>query len=434
MEQEKKDMYLKALHKGVSVATGCTEPVAVAFAVATCAEQLDHEEPKQIDVKVSANIMKNAIAVIVPGTGKPGLPIAAAVGYLFGDPSKGMKVIPKLNEEDDKKIVDLAYSGKINVSVADVKDKLYVQVKVTTVNNNTAEVYIAADHTNIYLIKKNDEVVFSKDRPAVDSLSDWELFMQKGTLQEIWDFCMSTPLDDLKFIKIAQEYNMALSKEGLTHDYGMKVGRSMNNPKGIGYDDSLTNQVVSKTAAASDARMGGAQLPAITNSGSGNQGITATVPVCVVADYKKASDEQLIRALALSHLTAIYIHSFLPILSAYCAVHSAGMGAATGICYLLGGTVEDAGRAIKNMIGDASGIICDGAGCSCAIKVATSIQTMLKAVNLAMQGVTIPGTNGVVSDSVDETIRGLGKLTTNGLAASDPVILQIMMAKKNAAK
>lgn len=434
MEQEKKDMYLKALHKGVSVATGCTEPVAVAFAVATCAEQLDHEEPKQIDVKVSANIMKNAIAVIVPGTGKPGLPIAAAVGYLFGDPSKGMKVIPKLDEEDDKKIVDLAYSGKINVSVADVKDKLYVQVKVTTVNNNTAEVYIAADHTNIYLIKKNDEVVFSKDRPAVDSLSDWELFMQKGTLQEIWDFCMNAPLDDLKFIKVAQEDNMALAKEGLTHDYGMKVGRSMNNPKGIGYDDSLANQIVSKTAAASDARMGGAQLPAITNSGSGNQGITATVPVCVVADYKKASDEQLIRALALSHLTAIYVHSFLPILSAYCATHSAAMGAATGICYLLGGTVEDAGRAIKNMIGDASGMICDGAGCSCAIKVATSIQTMFKAVNLAMQGITIPGTNGVVSDSVDETIRGLGKLTTDGLAASDPVILKIMMAKKNAAK
>lgn len=431
MEQEKEKMYLKALHKGVSVATGCTEPVAVAFAVATCAEQLDHEEPKQIDVKVSANIMKNAIAVIVPGTGKPGLPIAAAVGYLFGDASKGMKVIPKLDEDDDKKIVDLAYSGKINVSVADVKDKLYVQVKVTTVNDNTAEVYIAADHTNIYLIKKNDEVVFSKDRPAVDSLSDWELFMQKGKLQEIWDFCMNEPLEDLKFIKVAQEDNMALAQEGLTHDYGMKVGRSMNNPKGIGYADSLANRVVSYTAAASDARMGGAQLPAITNSGSGNQGITATVPVCVVADYKKASDEKLIRALALSHLTAIYIHSFLPILSAYCATHSAAMGAATGICYLLGGSTEDAGRAIKNMIGDANGMICDGAGCSCAIKVATSIQTMFKAVNLAMQGITVPGTNGVVSDSVDETIRGLGKLTTNGLAASDPVILKIMMDKKN---
>lgn len=431
MEQEKKNMYLKALHKGVSVATGCTEPVAVAFAVATCAEQLGHEEPQQIDVKVSANIMKNAIAVIVPGTGRPGLPIAAAVGYLYGNPAKGMKVIPKLDAQDDKKIVALASSGKITVSVADVPDKLYVQVRVTTVKGNVAEVYIAADHTNIYLIKKNGEIIFSKERPAVDSLADWELFMQKSKLQEIWDFCMNTPLEELKFIKIAQEYNMALAKEGLTNDYGMQVGRSLNNPKSIAYDDSLANRIVSQTAAASDARMGGAQLPAITNSGSGNQGITATVPVCVVAEYKQANEEQLIRALALSHLTAIYVHSFLPILSAYCATHSAAMGAATGICYLLGGSMADAGRAIKNMIGDASGMICDGAGCSCAIKVATSIQTMFKAVNLAMQGITIPGTNGIVSDSVDETIRGLGKLTRNGLTASDPVILRIMMDKKN---
>lgn len=223
---------------------------------------------------------------------------------------------------------------------------------------------------------------------------------------------------------------MALAKEGLSHDYGMRVGRAMNNPQSLGYDNSLLNRLVSYTAAASDARMGGAQLPAVTNSGSGNQGITATVPVCVVAKAQRASDEQLIRALALSHLTAIYVHSFLPILSAYCATHAAAMGAATGIAYLLSDDIEVAGRAIKNMIGDAAGMVCDGAGCSCAIKVATSVQTMFKAVNLALQGVTIPGTNGLVSNSVDETIRGLGELTRSGLAASDPVILKIMMGKE----
>lgn len=429
MEQNKEKMYLKALHNGVSVATGCTEPVAVAFAVATCAKQLDHEEPQKIDVEVSANIMKNAIAVIVPGTGHPGLPIAAAVGYLFGDPDKGMKVIPKLAPADEKAIVALADSGKINISVADVKDKLYVHVKVTTVADNTAEVYIAADHTNIYLLKKSGGTIFEKERPAVDSLADWELFMQDASLQEIWDFCTTAPVDELAFIKVAREDNMALAAEGLTHDYGMKVGRSLNNPNGIGYDDTLANRIVAYTAAASDARMGGAQLPAVTNSGSGNQGITATVPVCVVAEEQNASDEQLIRALALSHLTAIYVHSFLPILSAYCATHSAAMGAATGICYLYNGRVEDASRAIKNMIGDATGMICDGAGCSCAIKVATSIQTMFKAVNLALQGITIPGTNGVVCNCVDNTIRYLGKLTCKGITASDPVILKLMMNK-----
>lgn len=430
MEAEKKAMYLKALHNGVSVATGCTEPVAVAFAVATCAQQLQHEEPAQIDVHVSMNVMKNAIAVIVPGTGKPGLPVAAAVGYLFGDPSKGMKVIPKLTPEKVTQVADLACSGKIHISVADVKDKLFVQVQVKTVNGNTAEVDIAADHTNIYLIKKNDEVVFEKERPAVDSLSDWELFMQKGKLQEIWDLCTTAPLADLEFIKEAAVDNMALAKEGLSNDYGMKVGQAMNNPQGISYDNSLGGRMVAYTAAASDARMGGAQLPAVTNSGSGNQGITATVPVCVIAEHQNASEEQLIRALALSHLTALYVHSFLPILSAYCATHASAMGAATGICYLLDSGVEAASRAIKNMIGDATGMVCDGAGCSCAIKVATSVQTMFKAVNLAIQGVTIPGTNGLVSNSVDATIRGLGKLTRSGLAASDPVILKIMMGKE----
>lgn len=430
MNQKKKEMYLKALHNCVSVATGCTEPVAVAYAVATCAEKLNHEEPLCINVKVSANIMKNAIAVVVPGTGKAGLPIAAALGYLFGDPSKGMKVIPKLTADQNSQVASLAASGKVKVSLADVKDKFYVQATVTTVNKHSAEVDIAAGHTNIYLIKKNGETLFEKQRPAVDSLNDWELFMQKGKLQEIWDLCTTLPLSDLQFIKVAKDDNMALAKEGLSNDYGMKVGQAMNNPQGLSYNNSLANKATAYTAAASDARMGGASLPAVTNSGSGNQGITATVPVCVVAEEKNVDEEQLIRALALSHLTAIYIHSFLPILSAYCATHSAAMGAATGISYLLGGNVDMAGRAIKNMIGDALGMVCDGAGCSCAIKVATSVQTMFKAVNLAMQGITIPGTNGMVCDSVDRTIRNLGELTMDGLAASDPVILKIMMSKK----
>lgn len=429
MEQEKKEMYLKALHNGVSVATGCTEPVAVAFAVATCADQLDHQEPASIDVKVSANIMKNAIAVVVPGTGKAGLTVAEAVGYLFGDASKGMKVIPDLNDEQNRQIDDLLASEKLHVALAHVKDKFFVEATVKTVTGHSAQVKIAADHTNIYLIKKDDKVVFEKKRPAVDSLADWERFMQKGRLQEIWDLCLTLPLEELAFIQRAQKDNMALAQEGLTHHYGMQVGRALTHPSEIGVDDSLLNKIIAATAAASDARMGGAPLPAVTNSGSGNQGITATVPVCVLAQEKGVTDEQLIRALALSHLTAIYIHSFLPILSAYCATHSAAMGAATGLSYLLGGDVSTAGRAIKNMIGDALGMICDGAGCSCAMKVATSVQTMLKAVRLATQGITIPGTNGVVCDSVDNTIRNLGELTMDGLTASDPVILKIMMAK-----
>lgn len=419
--------FLTALHEGVSIATGCTEPVAVAFAAATCAEILGHAQPQEITVKVSSNIMKNALAVIVPGTGAPGLKVAAAVGYLYGESAKQMKVIPPLSASAREAVSNLAASGKIRLAIADVQDKLYVELKVKTVMGDSAEVYIAGGHTNIYLLKKNGETIQQKTRPAPTGLSAGETFLQQQSFQQIWDFCLQVPLQHLQFLQQAQECNLALAEEGLHHRYGMGIGAALGRQQRTVQTVKSAAEIISYTAAASDARMGGAPLPAVTNSGSGNQGITATVPVCVVAKQQSASEEQLLRALALSHLTAIYIHSFLPVLSAYCATHSAAMGAAAGITYLLSGQAQEAGNSIKNMIGDATGMVCTGAGCSCAIKVTTSVQTMLKAVELAMQGVVVPAGNGIVAKSVDETIRHLGKLTSQGLAVADKTILQIML-------
>ncbi|MGM9892364.1 L-cysteine desulfidase family protein [Limosilactobacillus sp.] len=429
MDQHSKEMFLTVLKESIKPAKGCTEPVSVALAAATCGEQLNREAVTKIDVAVSANVFKNALAVIIPGTGAAGLPIAAAIGYLAGDPDAGLGVIPQITDDQREQVLALAHSGKVHVWVADVPDKLFVEVTVTTTTGHTANVQIAGSHTNIYRVQHDDQVVFDHGKPQPGAASEWEKFLQQSSLAAVWEFAMQEPLSELQFILTTRDYNMALSRDGLEHHYGMAVGRAMNNSRGLNTADSLTKQIITQTSAAADARMGGSQLLAATNSGSGNQGITATVPICVAAKYWHSSEEQLVRALTLSHLTTVYIHAFLPSLTAYCAVHASAMGAATGLCYLAGGTVEDAGRAIKIMIGDANGMVCDGAGCSCALKVSTAVQTMLKAVDLALQKITVPATNGVVSESVDKTIRDLGRLTSEGMSDTDSVILKIMRAK-----
>ena len=432
MNQHSRMMYRTALKSSIQLAKGCTEPVAVALAAAKCGAQLDRAEPATIEVAVSANIFKNALAVIVPGTGEAGLPVAASLGYLWGAPAAGLGVIPRLTADQRAQVLELAHSAKVTVNVADVPDKLYVAVKVTTLAGHTALTKIAGSHTNIYFVQQDDQVVWDNGKPTQAAPAGWLTFMRQTTLADIWDFAVNQEaVEGLQFILTTRDHNLALAQDGFDHHYGMGVGQAIASAKGLGNTDNLTSRIIAWTAAAADARMGGSQLLAATNSGSGNQGITATVPVCVAAEEWGSSKKQLIRALTLSHLTAIYIHSFLPSLTAYCATHSAAMGAATGICYLAGGTVEDAARAIKIMIGDANGLICDGAGCSCAVKVSTAVQTMLKAVDMALQGITVPATNGVVSESVDETIRGLGKLTSEGMAATDSIILKIMRAKNN---
>jgi len=432
MMNEQDEQFLTALHEGVVPATGCTEPIAVAFAAATAMTYLPHKIIDKIDINVSMNIMKNALAVVVPGTGEPGLMVAAATGALKGNPQAGLKVISGIQTADLSDIRTLAHSGKISVSLAKVEDDLYVDLSITS-GQDVAKVYLAGDHTNIFCIELNGKTVLSHERPSAHSKSDTKKYLQTKKLADIWDFSLNVPLAKISFMKKAADLNLDLAKEGLTHPYGIGLGRSMYNPTtnsfGLDQTASLENKMLAYSAAASDARMGGANLPAMSNSGSGNQGITATIPVCIVAQHVQATEEQLIRALTLSHLTAIYIHSFLPVLSAFCATDSAAMGAASGISYLMGKDYQTACMAIKNMAGDAAGMVCDGAGCSCAMKVATSVSSLYRSTNLALQGIVIPSSNGLVCDDIDETIRGIGELGTQGLKATDPVILDIMTKK-----
>ncbi|MGX7059575.1 serine dehydratase subunit alpha family protein [Vagococcus humatus] len=429
---QKTSPFIQALKEGVVPATGCTEPIAVAFGAAVSKKYLGEQPIKQVQVAVSPNVMKNAMAVIVPGTGEPGLWIATAAGLISGDGDAGLKVIAQLQEEDLPEIKELAQSGKIEVEVAPVEDSLYVEVTLLG-EVDSVTVKIAGGHTNIYSITKNEEVILDKPRPVTGEVSETKQFLQQTNLREIWEFAETAPIETIQFMKEAKELNMALAQAGLTGSYGLGLGRSVDKAKlnqfGSGIEGDIYNQLLAYTTAASDARMGGAQLAAMSNSGSGNQGITATVPVCVMASFKEVGEEKEIRALTLSHLTALYIHAFLPVLSAFCAADSAAMGAAAGIVYLLDGEYTQAEIAIKNMVGDAPGMICDGAGCSCAMKVGTSVSSMYRSVNLAMQDIAIPCSNGLICDSFEETIHALGRLATDGLKQTDAVILDIMMNK-----
>ncbi|MFD1672378.1 serine dehydratase subunit alpha family protein [Agrilactobacillus yilanensis] len=426
--------FIDVLKDGVVAATGCTEPIAVAYGAANGRAVLADQTIQKIEVKVSPNIMKNAMAVIVPGTGEPGLLVAAAAGALCGQADAGLSVIANMTPADVPAVLELAHSGRVSAQVAAVDDDLYVEVSLTTAKD-TVRVCIAGAHTNIFLVEKNDTVLFSKERPSAHATSDFKAFMKTVTFADIWQFAHNVDLKSIAFMKDAATVNMALAEEGLHHDYGLKLGRSIDQAStsgfGSGMAADLGNRIVAYTAAASDARMGGAPLPAMSNSGSGNQGITATCPVCVVAQHVNADEETLVRGITLSHLTALYIHAFLPVLSAFCATDSAAMGAAAGVVYLMDDDFQTACRSINNMASDAAGMICDGAGCSCAMKVATSVASMYRSVNLALMQIAVPASNGLVCHQIDETIQAIGRLGTEGLAGTDPTILNIMVEKKS---
>lgn len=425
MDEAVSNNFLKALHEGVIPATGCTEPVAVAFGAATCVKYLSTKEIDKIIVNVSLNIMKNAMAVTVPGTGECGLKVAAASGALIGDPDAGLKVISNISESDLPNIRELAHSGKITINQAKVPDDLYVDVTVISASD-CVKVSIAGDHTNIFQVIKNNQTIFQKTKPSAHAKSPIKEYLQTKTFQDIWNFALNVPLAKIQFMKQASILNLTLAEEGLNHPYGIRLGQTL-----LHNSHSLEDKILAYTAAASDARMGGATLAAMSNSGSGNQGITATIPVCLVSKNLQSSDEELIRALTLSHLTALYIHSFLPVLSAFCATDSAAMGSATGIIYLKTHNYDMVTKAIMNMAGDAVGMVCDGAGCSCAMKVSSSISSMLRSVDLALNNIVIPSNNGLVCSNIDQTIRNIGKLGTDGLKETDPTIVQMMVSKNS---
>ncbi|AZI13905.1 L-cysteine desulfidase family protein [Avibacterium paragallinarum] len=415
------------VQQDVVPALGCTEPISLALASATAAHYLGLY-PEKIVAKVSPNLMKNGLGVAVPGTGMVGLPIAAAVGALGGDASGGLEVLKKITPEQVEQAKQLLQQHKVKVSIKQTDQILYAESTIYA-GEDWVRVVIQGQHTNIILIEKNGDVLFKAEESQAQQIDPYAMFNQLKA-KDIFDFATQIELEKIKFILQAEKLNAALSAEGLRNDYGLHIGRTLQKHIGDGLmSDDLLSRIMINTTAASDARMGGATLPAMSNSGSGNQGITATMPVVVVADHIQADEEKRIRALFLSHLMAIFIHSKLPKLSALCAVTTAAMGSCAGISYLLTNKFDTAAMAISSMIGDISGMICDGAANSCVMKVSTSVTSAYKSVLMAMNQTGVTGNEGIVDHCVDQSIDNLCAIACKSMQHTDVQIIEIMANK-----
>ncbi len=419
---------IEVMKKGILPATGCTEPISVAFTAAVAAKHLDYPV-ERIEVRVSANLMKNGMGVTVPGTGKPGLYIAAAIGAIDGDPEGGLQVISHVHEGKSEEAAKMVSDGLVTVTVKTVPNPLYVEV-VLFAQGHEAEARVIDSHTNLIYIRKDDKVLFEVPQDGAGSVDADTEFLQGTTLKQVLDFATTAPIDDIRFMKEAYDLNWKLVEVGMSGQYGLGYGKALHDQIESGLvGDDMCNEVIYSTAAGADARMGGAPYPAMSNSGSGDQGICATVPVCVVARRLKVDEETLIRALTLSHAVALYIHSFLPKLSALCCSLTACMGSAAGMGWLLSKDYDVIARALSSMTGDVTGMVCDGAANSCAMKASSSAGSAFRSVVLAMAGHRVMGNEGLVADDVDESLRNIGELARGGMQETDRKILDIMIHK-----
>ncbi|HIU18004.1 MAG TPA: serine dehydratase subunit alpha family protein [Candidatus Avidesulfovibrio excrementigallinarum] len=425
MNEHDRNAVLALLHQEVIPALGCTEPIAVALAAARAAEELG-VTPEKLDVAVSANLLKNGMGVMVPGTGEMGLGVAAAAGALGGKSALGLECLRDLTEETAAAARDMLAKDAVVLRLADNDELLYCLVTASAGKENAAA-ELAGSHDNIARVWKNGTLTFEKERAAraEGEESAWPL-----TLAAIYEFAVTSPLEELSFIMEAARMNRCVAEEGLRKQYGLGVGKMMDTQiRNHVLADDLPTFATKLTAAAADARMAGVMMPVMSNSGSGNQGITCTMPVVACAIRMQSDDEKLTRALIISHLTSIHIKHHLGRLSAHCGAMVAATASACGIALLLGGGLKDMERTVRNMVGNVSGMICDGAKSSCALKVATAVTAGIQAVLLALGGTVVPGNEGIVDDDIEACIANLGRLGSTGMKEADKVILDIMLHK-----
>ena len=422
-----KDKFISILEKELVVALGCTEPVAIALAAATAKAQV-REQVKEVIVKASGNIIKNAKSVGIPGMTGKGLDFSAALGIIAGNPEKGLEVLEGLTQADECLAFKLIEEGKVKASQADTAKRLYIEVLVQTEQQN-AKVIISDNHSNITLIEVDGKTIFQGGCENI-GIQTAEEDLNNVTIDEIYEWILQVDISDLSLVKRSIELNQLIGSEGLSGDYGLNVGRTIqeNIKNGILSDD-LATAAMSLAAAGSDARMAGSILPVMANTGSGNQGIAVTLPVVAAARKLKASEEKMIRAVALSHLVTIHIKSKFGRLSALCGVTAAGMGASAAIVYLLNGSLQQVKAAIQNTIGNVSGMICDGAKAGCAMKVSTCSNVAVQSALLAMNDQEIQSTDGFIHYDVEKSIEAFCTLGNEGTRITDEWILKLMMEK-----
>lgn len=419
--RQKYQDYINVLKEELIPAMGCTEPIAIAYAGAIAREHLGCL-PERVEIEVSGNIIKNVKSVIVPNTGGlRGIEVAAAAGIVAGDAAKELKVISEVSTEAVAVIHKFLESTPITVNFSDSKKIFDIMITVYG-NCHSAYVRICEFHTNIVEIREDDKYVLQKDIAVEDSLG----FTDRGfmNVQEIIEFADTARIEDVKDILDLQiECNVNISEEGLAGDYGANIGKVLLKTYGT---DDVKIRAKAKAAAGSDARMNGCEMPVVINSGSGNQGITASIPVIEYAKELGVSDEKRYRALLVSNLITIHLKSGIGRLSAYCGAVSAGCASGAGIAYLYGGGVDEVSHTIVNSLAITSGIICDGAKASCAAKIATAIDAGILGYNMYKEGQQFYGGDGIVSKGVENTIKNVGQLAKEGMATTDQEILKIM--------
>ena len=411
--------YIKILQEELIPAMGCTEPIAIAYACAKAREVLG-ALPQRATLRVSSNIVKNVKSVIVPNTGgHKGIRAAAAVGFVAGDPEKKLQVISVVNDVQRVAIGEFLETCPIEVLPAEGNEVFDLQVEVHS-DRHSARVRITGFHTNIVLVERDGQVLQNSEtvEPKQEAI-DGELL----TVCDILDFADTVKLEEVCDILERQiSYNMAISEEGLTGKWGAAIGKTfMDN-----YEPDIKVRAKARAAAGSDARMSGCELPVIINSGSGNQGMTASLPVIEYARELGSSKEELYRALLVSNLLTIHLKTGIGHLSAYCGVVSAGCAAGAAISYLHGGGYEEVSHALVNSLAIVSGIICDGAKPSCAAKIASAVDAGVLGWQMYLNGQQFYAGDGIVCKGVEETIKAVGRVGREGMYATDREIISIM--------
>ena len=426
MTESERKQIIALVKREVVPAIGCTEPIAVALCVAKATEVLG-VKPEKINVKLSANVLKNAMGVGIPGTEMIGLPIAVALGAIVGRSAYQLEVLKDSTleaVEQGKLFID---EKRINISLKEnTAEKLYIEVACQA-GEHAATAIIAGGHTTFVYVARDGDVLLDKQHAVDEEGEESSLDLN---LRKVYDFALTTSLDDIRFILETARVNRAAAEQSFKGNYGHALGKMLrrtheNNIMG----DSVFSKILSYTSAACDARMAGAMIPVMSNSGSGNQGISATLPVAVYAQENGKTEDELIRALMLSHLTVIYIKESLGRLSALCGCVVAATGSSCGITWLMGGGYDQVSFAVQNMIANLTGMICDGAKPSCALKVTTGVSTAVLSAMMAMENRFVTSVEGIIDEDVDQSIRNLTRIGSQGMNETDRVVLDIMTHK-----
>jgi L-cysteine desulfidase len=430
------------LEMEVTLALGCTEPVAIALGAAAAATLLPKKEFDSIEIWIDPNIYKNGLAVIIPGTGGlQGLDTSAALGAYGGNPDRDLEVLESLDETTIAKAQKLLKEQKVTVNLRE-ETGLHVRTKIIS-GENVAESLIVDLHNNIVSLKLNGQeaddsplLANARGKNGSHTLADLETWLRELTLVQILELTGDLDEDDLDFLEVGVNHNLALAEYGLQHGSGLGIGKAIDRlikQKLVVKD--MTSSARRLTSAAADARMGGAKLPAMSSAGSGNHGLTAILPIWAIKDFIDHDRETLLRAIGLSHIVTAYVKAHTGRLSAVCGCSvAAGAGATAGITYLVGGDVHHMEGAIKNILEDLAGVICDGAKAGCAIKLNTAAGAAVQAALFSLQGVNVKDTDGIIGDSTRKTIQNMGVLSQDGMVETDKTILKIMLEKQMAKK